>query len=378
VQTAVKGPTADSQDAVFLPFEHDAALEFRQEHSGVDFWCGTVNGCGRQLFTRIGDEKIPHFYHWGENEEQCRRAQRNRGRLDLEAPIVWAELKPWRQGRDLPEGQVEFFDPIDRHDARYMHISGPDRTRDTRIVLGDITIVQVQQDAASAQGREWDWFVHERNTEVRAILDTQGIAYARIRFVPTATSATLQVFLSTPDNVGDWGRISRYVPAPNRAPRPPKPAPPVTADSRPATARASVPQRTAASGPARERGNPFARMGPPSQLAPLRGWDGGPTREPAFAPRAGGRLAAPRPRASEPTGRHTFAVRVPAPRSEEQIANEFKDAIAHLKEALVLEDRKTMARCARRLRALRKAHRESLSSDDNRAIKALLRQASIS
>lgn len=71
-------------------------------------------------------------------------------------------------------------------------------------------------------------------------------------------------------------------------------------------------------------------------------------------------------------------MRVPAPRSEEQIANELKDAIAHLKEALVLEDRKNTARCARRLHALRKAHRESLSRDDNRAIKALLRRASTS
>ncbi|MFD6948498.1 hypothetical protein A6A08_18735 [Nocardiopsis sp. TSRI0078] len=71
-----------------------------------------------------------------------------------------------------------------------MHISGPPGTRDTRIALGDVTTMQVQQDASSAQGREWDWFVHERNTQVRAILDGQGISYAQIRFVPTTTSAT--------------------------------------------------------------------------------------------------------------------------------------------------------------------------------------------
>ncbi|MGS2647937.1 hypothetical protein [Streptosporangium sp. G12] len=69
-------------------------------------------------------------------------------------------------------------------------------------------------------------------------------------------------------------------------------------------------------------------------------------------------------------------MRVPAPRSDEQIASEFKDTIAHLEEALVLGDRKNKARCARRLHALRQAHRKSLSSDDNRAIKALLRRAS--
>ncbi|GII96302.1 hypothetical protein [Sinosporangium siamense] len=357
VQTAVKGPTPDSQDAVFLPLEHDAALEFRQEHSDVNFWCGTVNGCGRQLFTRIGDEKIPHFFHRGEGEQaQCRRAQKNRGRLDIEAPIIWAELKHWRQSRGFPEGQVEFFDPLDRHDARYMHISGPVGTRNTCIVLGDVTIVQVQQDAASAQGREWDWFVHERNTEIRAILDSQGITYAQIRFVPTATSATLQVFLSTPDNVGDWGRISRYVPAPNRAPRPPKP----------------VQQRPRASGAAREKVVPDALMGVETQSPRLRELDDGPAREHAFARKA------PRPRPPAPPRWYAPAAKAPVPRSEQQIANEFKDAIAHLEKALVLEDRKDVARGARRLRALRKAHRGSLSNDDNRAIKALLRRASTS
>ncbi len=90
MQTAVKGPTADSQDAVFLPMEHDAAQEFRREHSGMDSWCGTVNGCGRQLFTRISGEKIPHFFHRGESEAQCRRAQKNRagstGRIAVQRP----------------------------------------------------------------------------------------------------------------------------------------------------------------------------------------------------------------------------------------------------------------------------------------------------
>ncbi|MEO3795859.1 hypothetical protein ABGB14_37125 [Nonomuraea sp. B10E15] len=39
---------------------------------------------------------------------------------------------------------------------------------------------------------------------------------------------------------------------------------------------------------------------------------------------------------------------------------------------------KTWKRCARHLHTLRKTHRESLSSDDNRTIKALLRRASTS
>ncbi|WP_147269113.1 hypothetical protein [Sphaerisporangium album] len=346
-----------------MPYERDAALEFRQEHEGVHFWCGTVSGCGRPLFTRIGDERIPHFYHLGESEAQCRLAKRSRGRLDIEPEMISAELKRWRQSRDLPEGEAVFRDPIDRFDARYIHISDPASTRDTRVVLGNITITKVLEDAESPQGREWDWFVHERNSEVTAILDRQGVAYGRFRFVMHATSATLEVFLSTPDNVGDWGRISRYVPAPNRAPRPLEPAPPVTADLKPGPARAPVPQRAAASGPARERVDRDALIALEAQFPPRRGLDGGPTREPASARRA------PRPLASEPTRQH-------APRSEEQIANEFKDAIADLKEALDLGDRKNKARCARRLHALRKAHRKSLSSDDNRAIKALLKEAS--
>lgn len=367
MQTAVKGPTADSGDAVFLPYEHDAALEFRQEHEGVHFWCGTVSGCGRPLITRIGDERIPHFYHLGESEAQCRLAKRSRGRLDIEAPMISAELKRWRQGRDLPEGEAVFHEPIDGLDARYMHISDPAGTRDTRVVLGNITIMKVREDAASAQGREWDWFVHERNTEVTAILDRQGVAYGRFRFVMHATSATLEVFLSTPDNVGDWGRISRYVPAPNRAPRPP-----VAADPKPAPARATAPQRTDVSGPARERVDPDAQTDLEAQRARLRGLDSEPTREPAFA------RWDPRPGASEPTRRHAPAVTVPVPSSEEQIAKELKDAVERLKEALNQKDRKNTARCARRLEALRRAHGRSLAGDEKHAIKDLIRQAKTS
>ncbi|PRX64244.1 hypothetical protein B0I32_109172 [Nonomuraea fuscirosea] len=89
-------------------------------------------------------------------------------------------------------------------------------------MLGDITIMQVQQGAASAQGREWAWFVHERNIEVRSILDGQGIAYARIRFVATATSATSQVFLSKSDNVGDWAASAGTCPRPTGLPGRPR------------------------------------------------------------------------------------------------------------------------------------------------------------
>ncbi|WP_346113821.1 hypothetical protein [Nonomuraea maheshkhaliensis] len=72
------------------------------------------------------------------------------------------------------------------------------------------------------------------------------------------------------------------------------------------------------------------------------------------------------------------AVEVPAPPSEGQIADEFKESIAHLEEALDLGDRKNAVRYARHLKAMRKNYRGSLSSDDNRAIKDLLRRASTS
>lgn len=132
---------------------------------------------------------------------------------------------------------------------------------------------------------------------------------------------------------------------------------------------APVPQRTAASGPARETVVPHPLMSPEGQFARLRSLDGGPTREPAFA------RGAARPRASEPIRWPAPAVRAPAPRSEEQIADEIKDTIAHLEEALALGDRKNTGRYARRLKAQCKDHRESLSSDERRAIKALLRRA---
>jgi hypothetical protein len=65
----------------------------------------------------------------------------------------------------------------------------------------------------------------------------------------------------------------------------------------------------------------------------------------------------------------------PAGFTGRQIADQLKNTIARLEEALVLEDRN---RWGGRLRALRQAHRTSLSSDDNKAIRALLRRAKTS
>lgn len=395
VQTAVKGPTSDSPDAVFLPLEHDAASEFRRENTGVDFWCGTVNGCGRQLFIRIGDEKIPHFFHRGENETQCRLAQKSRGRLDIEAPIVWAELRRWRDSRGLPEGKVSFFDPIDRHDARYMHISGPPGTRDTRIVLGDVTIISVKEEAASAQGRGWDWFVDHRNTEVRRILDEQGVAYARIRFTPTKDSAIMQAFLATPDNLGDWGRVSRYVSAPNRAPRPPAPAQSTKAAPKPPPARVSAPLRAPRPpapgytwGPAlvpaprrsaappktdpvqvRRVGEPYVFEDLRARVAQMQDVSGEPPRESAPLRKTPGQ------RGPKSARQNTAAVKVSTPRPQEQLPADLKEAIARLEEALILGNRRDRGRCARSLRELREAHKAVLSREDDRAIKALLSQA---
>lgn len=397
VQTAVKGTTAHSPEAVVLPLEHNAATQFRREHAGVHFWCSSINGCGRQLFIRIGDEKIPHFYHWGEHEAPCRLAQRNRGRLDIEPTLVGAELRRWRKNRGLPAGEVSFFDPIDGHDARYMHISGPPGTRDTRIVLGDVTIVSVKEDAVSAQGRGWDWFVHHRNTELRRLLDEQGIPYARIRFTPTKDSAILQAFLAAADNVGDWGRVGRYTPAPHRAPRPPAPVQPAKAAPGPAPARALAPVRepqppapghtwVPALVPAPRRSAPPPKAGPVqarrvgepyvfedlrARVAQMREAGGESPRGPASARRTPGR------RGSQPAKRSAPAVKVSAPRLPEQLPADLREALALLEEALILGDRRSRSRCARSLRTLRKVHRAVLSREDDRAIKALLSQAGI-
>ncbi|MDA0565160.1 competence protein CoiA [Streptomonospora sp. S1-112] len=356
MQTAVKGATADSEDAVILPIEHDAAIEFREEHraTGTEFWCGSVNGCGRKLFIRIGDDKIPHFYHQGEAESSCRLAQRSRGRHDIEPPIAWAELRRWRVSRGLPEGKVDFIDPLEKHDGRYLHISGPRGTRDTRIVLGDLTIVKVKDDARSPQGREWDWFVHHSNTELRGILDEQGIPYGPIRFSQTKDSAIMQVFLAAADNVGDWGRVSRYEPAPHRPPRPPAPAIPAQAAPRPAPARPSASSRAPVPGSTHERADSLESLR--ARIARMRGSDDAPT----------------------PSRKQAPTTKTPTPGSDGQLPAELAEAMAQLKEALVLGDRRTRARCVRRLRALRRRHRAQLASEDNRTIKALINQASTS
>lgn len=64
VQTAVlKHPKSD--DPVLMPMERWDALALRAALAKRSLWCGhLLGGCGRQLTTRIGRQRVPHFAHF--------------------------------------------------------------------------------------------------------------------------------------------------------------------------------------------------------------------------------------------------------------------------------------------------------------------------
>ena len=73
IRTAVLGGP-DSLEPVIMPTVYEVAMGLRLTHHGETFWCGTwLGGCGSQIMTKIGRRKVPHFAHYPEMAEKCRR-----------------------------------------------------------------------------------------------------------------------------------------------------------------------------------------------------------------------------------------------------------------------------------------------------------------
>lgn len=100
VQTAVLG-TPDSHDPVIMPMTRFEAKRFLDAHPGALFWCGTwLGGCGRQLMTRVGMERVPHFAHWPTRRGPrtvCHRL--HNGRTSADHLFVSRDLSAWARGR---------------------------------------------------------------------------------------------------------------------------------------------------------------------------------------------------------------------------------------------------------------------------------------
>ncbi|WP_146099105.1 hypothetical protein [Nocardia nova] len=65
MQTAVLG-APHSMEPVYFPPEYEESVQFRYEHDGERFFCGTyLGGCGGELVTRISDyyDIVSHFSH---------------------------------------------------------------------------------------------------------------------------------------------------------------------------------------------------------------------------------------------------------------------------------------------------------------------------
>lgn len=107
VQTAVVG-TARSRHPVRMPESRHEAVRFRAEHAHRSFWCGTwLGGCGKQLSTRVGRLRIPHFAHYPEITERhvCRRRHTDANSADH--LYLSGDLERWLRSQDKSAPEVE-------------------------------------------------------------------------------------------------------------------------------------------------------------------------------------------------------------------------------------------------------------------------------
>lgn len=107
VQTAVVG-TSRSRHPVRMPESRYEAIRFRAAHAHRSFWCGTwLGGCGKQLSTRVGRLRIPHFAHYPEVTERhvCRRRHTDANSADH--LYLSGDLERWLRSQDKSTPKVE-------------------------------------------------------------------------------------------------------------------------------------------------------------------------------------------------------------------------------------------------------------------------------
>ncbi|NAS20536.1 hypothetical protein GT755_02425 [Herbidospora sp. NEAU-GS84] len=75
-----------SHEPILMPFGRIDAELLRKRHSARRFFCGEwLGGCGKELYTRIGPQKVPHFAHHPEGTSRpitCRRSSNDVGSAD--------------------------------------------------------------------------------------------------------------------------------------------------------------------------------------------------------------------------------------------------------------------------------------------------------
>lgn len=333
VQTAVTGQDADSDEAVVLPMDRDAAREFLEAHPGAKYWCGThQGGCGKRLYGRTPGHCVAHFRHQGPDPERpCRRLSHNRGRRDNDRVIALRAVRSWRESRGFREEKVVHSEDRRGVDARYLDVIGLPGTRHTRVVVGDCASDELNREAKSPRARDVDWLIHHKNNVILHQLSKHHISFALIRFKDEDDMTTvMQVSTEERPQEDDWTALAQYVPVPN-PPRPAPMSPLLLGDTREPVRRGALPGPRPSPGP----------EAPRQQAA-------GPKKNPAPTP------AAP--------------LEVP-------LSDGLREAASLLEDALILKDSRGIRNGARCVQRLWSAQTGRVSIDDELWIKDLLSQA---
>ena len=112
IQTAVLG-SPDSDDPVVCPEDPQELEVFRREHANETWWCGRnlPGGCGRQLTTKLYQDRICHFAHHGEGSDGHRCGSQGRGKDSANHLFVKADLAAWLRGQGL-SAEFEYPEPL--------------------------------------------------------------------------------------------------------------------------------------------------------------------------------------------------------------------------------------------------------------------------
>ncbi|MEU3398152.1 competence protein CoiA family protein [Streptomyces filamentosus] len=207
VQTAVLG-RADSDDPVFLPYDHDEFDLFMRGRSRDDFYCGTLlGGCGKKLSAKRYTEKKCHFAH--RPPVHCRRTAN--GESSADHLYIGQALTRWLAGQNRRNAKASYRTVEDRPGGTVdFRLSGGRQL--IRVQMARLGLHPWRQEAESlARGADHvEWLFGPDNMLAYDRVESHGYA---IRVECRTVGVTREVRIGTqlPGNTVEWTTLEECV-----------------------------------------------------------------------------------------------------------------------------------------------------------------------
>ncbi|MFD6343242.1 competence protein CoiA family protein [Streptomyces roseolus] len=204
VQTAVIGG-AESDDPVFLPYDHDDYDLFIRGRSRDDFYCGTLlGGCGKKLTAKRYTDKKCHFAH--RPPVRCRRTAN--GESSADHLYIGQALTRWLSRQNHPRAKASYRTVGDRPGGTVdFRLSGGRQHLRVQMARMGLNPWRTEADELARHADCVEWLFGPESMLAFDRVDSHGYA---IRVDCRTSGGTREVRVGTqlPGNTIEWTTLS--------------------------------------------------------------------------------------------------------------------------------------------------------------------------